>query len=118
MSINSEAETIIQSNSSDFDQEAIANWVELCNEQGRLQAAGAEQEVLDLLRVQIIIGMTALLPNMTDSERGALALLLLAPMAAETITLEEAIADPAHNEETTSVMDINDEVDNIDPEED
>lgn len=99
-----EPETILSENSSVFDQEAIANWVELCNEQGRLRAAGVEQEVLDLLHVQIVMGMTNLLPNMTNSERDALALFLLAPMVAETITLEEAIADPVH-EETTSVID-------------
>lgn len=112
--MSTEPETILSENSSVFDQEAIANWVELCNEHGRLRAAGAEQEVLNLLRVQIVMGMTDMLPNITNNERTALALFLLAPMMTETISLDvPAVADPVH-EETSSVIDEpGDEVNNV-----
>lgn len=93
-----------------FDQSALSNWVELCNEHGRLQSSGAAQELLAILRVQIILSMTDLLPNITNDERNALALLLLAP---DTPTQDVDSTDPVHTDETVSVIDVNDEVDNI-----
>ena len=109
-------------NHSIFDQEALANWVELCNEYGRLRDSSADQELLNRLNVQIVINMTNLLPNMTDTERTALALVLLAPAlnSTEANHSEEPIdsTDPIHNVETSSIIENNDDINVEDPDED
>jgi hypothetical protein len=81
-----------------FNQEALANWIELCNEVRRLRRAGASEDELAIMSVRIIVQMATLLP-ISNEEAANLALALLrnnntASAAEEAIAVDPIPVDP------------------------
>jgi hypothetical protein len=61
----------------EFDQEALTNWVALCDEERRIREANASNDELKAIRIQIIMGMVELLPALSPIEKSSLLVTLL-----------------------------------------
>lgn len=77
-----------------FNQTALAEWVALCDEEGRLKREGASAEVLEAIHIRVTKALVALIQ---EAQAGALLQQILsdAPPVVETPTTEE-VGDPTH----------------------
>jgi len=53
---------------STFVQEEVTSWVQACEEEGALRAAGASAEELEAARLRVIIGLVSLVSPPTEPE--------------------------------------------------
>ena len=78
---------------STFVQEEVTTWVQACEEEGALRAAGASAEELEAARLRVIIGLVSLVTPPTDPDSFvALFNLMLQDTSVPTTTL--TIDDP------------------------
>jgi len=80
----------------EFDQVAIQNWTALCTQERIMRESGASADELHLMRTRIIVEMTQLLPNLSDEEKSALALVLL---SSDTSKVTTEVTDPTQVED-------------------
>ena len=80
----------------EFDQVAIQNWTALCTQERIMRESGASTDELLLMRTRIIVEMTQLLPNLSDEEKSALALVLL---SSDTSKVTTEVTDPTQVED-------------------
>lgn len=82
----------------EFDQVALQNWTALCTQESQMREAGASADELLIIHTRIIVEMTQLLPNLSEEEKAALALVLLSnPMPMPTMKME--VTDPSEVED-------------------
>ena len=73
-----EPESNTNANAISFDQDAVTNWVQLCETNGALQANGASPEEISTSHLNVIMGLVNLVaPSMNNDETMALLTLLL-----------------------------------------
>jgi hypothetical protein len=76
---------------STFVQEEVTTWVQACEEEGALRAAGASAEELEAARLRVIIGLVSLVSPPTEPETFVALFNLMVQDTTTTVTTDDPI---------------------------
>ena len=76
---------------STFVQEEVTSWVQACEEEGALRAAGASAEELEAARLRVIIGLVSLVSPPTEPETFVALFNLMVQDTTTTVTTDDPI---------------------------
>jgi hypothetical protein len=76
---------------STFVQEEVTSWVQACEEEGALRAAGASAEELEAARLRVIIGLVSLVSPPTEPETFVALFNLMLQDTTTTVTTDDPI---------------------------